>query len=88
MGGRMSGDSPREEKVVVYNCRNDAVRLYQTRAAGDAVTAIPAGQPSKQQFVMCDLLGQHECKAPALLAVAVWQSDRTGALAAKAANDP
>jgi hypothetical protein len=56
----MSGESPREEKVVVWNCRNDAVRRYQIKAADVAVTAMAAGQASRQQFDVCDPLGQHD----------------------------
>jgi len=46
MGGRMSGESPRVEKIAVGNCRNDAVRQYQTGAEDEFVTAIAAGQAS------------------------------------------
>jgi hypothetical protein len=89
MGGRMSGESPREEKVVVWNCRTDVARRCQTKAADDVVMATAVGQASRQQFAMCDPLGQHdECAAPALLSVAVWQSDCPEVLAAKAAKDP
>jgi hypothetical protein len=85
----MSGESPREEKVVVCNCRTDVARRCQTKAADDVVMATVVGQASRQQFVMCDPLGQHdEREAPALLSVAVWQSDCPGAPAAKAAKDP
>jgi hypothetical protein len=72
MGGRMSGESPREEKVVVRNCRNDAVRRYQTEAAGDAATAMAVGHASRQQVAVCDPLGQHGVwEAPARLPVVV-----------------
>ena len=85
----MSGESPREEKVVVWNCRTDAARRCQTKAADDVAIATAVGQASRQQFAMCDPLGQHdECEAPALPSVAVRQSDCPGALAAKTAKDP
>jgi hypothetical protein len=89
MGGRTSGESPREEKVVVWNCRKDVARRCQTKAAEDVVTATADGQASRQQLAMCDPLGQHDvCGAPALLSVAVWQSDCPGVPAANAAKDP
>jgi hypothetical protein len=89
MGGRMRGASPREEKVVVSNCRTEVARRCQTKAADDDVTATAVGHASRQQFAMCDPLGQHdECAAPALLSVAVWQSDCPEAPAEKAAKDP
>jgi hypothetical protein len=61
MGGRMSGESPREEKLVVRNCRAGAVRPCQIRAAGDAVTPSRAmvRQASRQQLAACKPLGQH-----------------------------
>jgi hypothetical protein len=66
MGGRMRGESPREEKVVVWNCSIDVARRCQTKAADEVVTATAVGQPSRQQFAMCDPLGQHDvCEAPA-----------------------
>jgi hypothetical protein len=66
MGGRMSGESPRVEKIVLWNCRTNAARRCQIKAADDVVTATAAGQASKQQFAMCDPLGQHDvCEAPA-----------------------
>jgi hypothetical protein len=89
MGGRMSGASPREEKVVVWDCRTDVARRCQTKAADDVVIATAVGQASRQQFAMCDPLGQHEeCEAPAPLSVAVWQSDCPGEPAAKTDKDP
>jgi hypothetical protein len=66
MGGRMSGESPRVENIVVRNCRNEAVRRYHTKAADDVVTATAVGQASRQQFTMCEPLGQQDvCEAPA-----------------------
>jgi hypothetical protein len=66
MGGRMRGESPREEKVIVWNCRTDVARRCQTKAADDVVTATAVGQASRQQFAMCDPLGQHDVRdAPA-----------------------
>ena len=68
----MSGESPREENVAVRKCRNDVVRRYQTKVADDAVTAMAAGQASRQQFAMCDPLGQQDvCEAPAGLSAVV-----------------
>ena len=60
MGGRMSGESPQEKKLVVRTCRVGAVRSYQTKGAGDAATATVAMQASRQQLAMCDPLGQHD----------------------------
>ena len=62
----MRGESPREEKVVVCNCRTEVARRCQTKAADDVVTATAVAQASRQQFAMCDPLGQHDvCEAPA-----------------------
>ena len=62
----MRGESPREEKGVVWNCRTDVARRCQTKAADEVATATAVGQASRQQFAMCDPLGQHDvCEAPA-----------------------
>jgi hypothetical protein len=52
MGGRVSGVSPREEKIVVRNSRARAARPYQTKDAGDTVTATAERQASKQQLAV------------------------------------
>jgi len=59
MGGRTSGESPREEKFVVGDSGDDVARRYQTRAVAEDATATAAGQASRQQFAVCDPLGQH-----------------------------
>ena len=62
----MRGESPREEKVAVWNCRTDVARRWHTKVADDVVTATAVGQASRQQFAICDPLGQHDvCEAPA-----------------------
>jgi hypothetical protein len=60
MGGRMSGESPQEEKHAVRNCRAGAVRPYQTEGAGDIVKATAVKQASRQQPDVCNPLGQHD----------------------------
>jgi hypothetical protein len=60
MGGRISGESPREKKAVVRKCRAGAVLLYQTNDAGDAVTATAARQASKQQLAVWRPFGQQD----------------------------
>jgi hypothetical protein len=61
MGGRVSGESPREEKVEERNSSAGAVRPCQTEEdAGDAATAVFARQASGQQLAVCNPLGQHD----------------------------
>jgi hypothetical protein len=60
MGGRMSGESPREEKVKVRQRSAGAVRPYQTEDAGDAVAPRAVGQAVWQQFIVCRPFEQHE----------------------------
>ena len=52
MGGRMSGESPREEKLVERNWSADPVRPYQTKDRGATAIAIAATQASKQQLAV------------------------------------
>jgi hypothetical protein len=52
MGGRVSGVSPREEKIAVRNSRARPVRPYQTQDTGDTVTATVARQASRQQLAV------------------------------------
>jgi hypothetical protein len=52
MGGRMSGESPREEKLVERNWSAVPVRPYQTEDSGDTAMAIVATQASKQQLAV------------------------------------
>ena len=56
----MSGESPREEKVLVWNCRAGAERPYQVKEEGDTVTAAIVRQTSRQQVIECRPLGQHD----------------------------
>jgi len=55
----MSGESPREDKLVVRHCGIGAERPYQTTDEGVIGMAITATQTSKQQLMACDPLGQH-----------------------------
>jgi hypothetical protein len=48
----MSGESPREEKITVRNVWARPVRPYQTKDAGDTVTATADRQASKQQLAV------------------------------------
>lgn len=60
MGGRMSGESPREKKVEMRSCAGGAVRPYQAKDTGDAAIAIIAMQASWQQPAVCRPLGQQD----------------------------
>jgi hypothetical protein len=60
MGGRMSGESPREKKVEMCNCGGGAVRPYQAKDTGDVAIAITATQASRQQPEVCSPLGQQD----------------------------
>jgi hypothetical protein len=61
MGGRISGDSPREENISDVMRSNGPGRLYNfTEAVVDATTAAVAGQASWQQFAACVPAGQQE----------------------------
>jgi len=59
MGGRMSGESPREEKIAVRNCGVGTERPYQAKDGGVVVIATAARQTFRQQLSVCDPLGQH-----------------------------
>jgi hypothetical protein len=90
MGGRMSGESPREEKVEVRAGKARAERAYQANVGGETATPILVRQRSRQQLNACGPFGQHvlgetsECEI-----VALWQSvDIKGEVAANAAMDP
>jgi hypothetical protein len=52
MGGRMSGESPREKKAAVPTCSTGAARLYQIKDFAEAMTAAVAAarQASEQQL--------------------------------------
>jgi hypothetical protein len=89
MGGRMSGESPQEEKLAVRNCTGGAVRPYQTEGAGDITMATVAKQASRQQPEVCSPLGQHDFCEVSWLAADDAQSDGISAdAAAKATSDP
>ena len=60
MGGRISGESPREVKLDDLAACNLAGGEYQVRAIGDTVAPTVARQRSRQQFIACWPLGQHE----------------------------
>jgi hypothetical protein len=52
MGGRISGESPREEKLAERNWSTDPARPYQTEERDDIEMAIAATQTSKQQLTV------------------------------------
>jgi hypothetical protein len=60
MGGRMSGESPRENKVEMRSCAGGAARPYQAKDTGDVAIAITATQESRQQPTECSPLGQQD----------------------------
>jgi hypothetical protein len=82
----MSGESPWEANIAVWNGKARSLRPYQTKDAGDTVTATVARQTSRQQLAVCKPLGQHDLEVSGLAADVV-QSD-TIAEAANATNDP
>jgi hypothetical protein len=63
MGGRISGESPREKKDAARKCTALTIGSRKTKVTGDAVTATTATQVSKQQFVVWTPLGQQELAA-------------------------
>jgi hypothetical protein len=90
MGGRMSGESPREEKVAARNCGVGALRPYQAKEGDVIVIATTARQTSRQQLSVYDPLGQHGlCETSEGLSAEVWQSGCiNGATAVNATRDP
>jgi hypothetical protein len=60
MGGRISGESPREEKVEVRGDISGAERATHAKVAGKAVTLRFERQRSRQQLIACPPFGQHE----------------------------
>src|SRR5271156_4995338 len=92
MGGRMSGESPREENLVDRACGTSVVDPSQFSARG-IVWATPATVPvqaSRQQPIVCWPLGQQESRdASECETAADWQSvDISGEIPAKATTDP
>lgn len=86
MGGRMSGESPREEKVEILAGRIAAGRTYQASVAGETVTPTLMRQRSRQQLIANWPFGQHASFASEL---ELWQSvDIEGEVAANAAIEP
>jgi len=64
MGGRMSGESPREEKIAGLAVSNRAGDANAARVAGDTMTPTVDKQRSRQQLMACSPFGQHEsCNA-------------------------
>src|SRR5450631_2361021 len=89
MGGRMSGESPRDEKLVVRKCTAGAERPYQMNCAVEAAIATVGEQVSGQQFIAWEPEPQQVwCAAARWLSAAEAQSARSGAMSAKAATDP
>jgi hypothetical protein len=90
MGGRISGESPREEKVSIKNGRAISWRPFHTiDTRGDPRTAAIAGQASWQQLTVWAPLGQHESSAWDALVAEVAQCEDIGAeISAKATSDP
>ncbi len=59
MGGRISGESPREEKLAFRHCGISAERPNQGNDDRLSGTPAIAGLTSRQQLTVCDPLGQH-----------------------------
>lgn len=60
MGGRMSGESPREEKIEDVVGSAGAERANHVEAAGDTATPTVERQRSRQQLRAWWPFGQHE----------------------------
>jgi hypothetical protein len=60
MGGRISGESPREEKIAGLVATGSDGRSNQMRANGDTIAPTVERQRSRQQLVACWPFGQHE----------------------------
>jgi hypothetical protein len=90
MGGRMSGESPRVEKIDGVTACSAAGNANKVSTVGDAVAPTLETQRSRQQLIACWPLGQHEsCNASACSIAVVWQTaDINGEVEANAAIDP
>jgi len=88
MGGRMSGESPREKKAEMRDCGSGAVLPHQVMDTGDVVIAITATQASRQQPALCNPLGQQDFCAASAVSEVLWQSDCINCGPAKATTDP
>jgi hypothetical protein len=90
MGGRMSGESPREEKLGDLTGCNLAGGANQVRAVGDTVVPTVERQRSRQQLIARWPFGQQEsCDASEGAVAVVWQCvDINGEVAANAATEP
>lgn len=60
MGGRVSGESPREEKLGDLAACNSAAGENQARVIGETMTPTVERQRSRQQFIARWPVGQHE----------------------------
>jgi hypothetical protein len=60
MGGRISGESPREEKDEVKAVRAGTERANHAKATGDTVAPALERQRSRQQLIACWPFGQQE----------------------------
>ena len=60
IGGRMSGESPREEKIEAWPSNVDAERANHAKATGDTVQPTFERQRSTQQLAAFWPFGQHE----------------------------
>lgn len=90
MGGRMSGESPREEKLDETGVWNFAGGENQVWDIGDTVAPTVERQRSRQQLIARWPFGQHEsCDALECAEAVAWQSvDINGEVAANAAIEP
>jgi hypothetical protein len=90
MGGRMSGESPREEKIEGLAVSTWAGDANHARGADDTVAPTDDGQRSRQQLIALWPAGQHEsCNASEWAAAVLWQAvDSSGDVTANAALEP
>jgi hypothetical protein len=90
MGGRMSGESPREEKIEDSARRAGAELETQVEAAGDTVAPTVERQTSRQQLMACWPFGQHESRdtSEGEITVLGQSADIRGEVAANAASEP
>ena len=71
MGGRMSGESPREKKIGGFAAFKVAGAANRVKAIGDMVAPTLDRQRSRQQLMARWPLGQHESCVASAWAIAV-----------------
>jgi hypothetical protein len=83
MGGRMSGESPRELKAETWNCGSKTEWPFQIIGRDPNETFAAIMHASRQQIVVCEPLGQQALSER--ISEVVWHSD--GCEAAKSTGE-